>query len=48
MILFAKHKQRHRYREQKSGYYGGKQGLDELRDWDKQIYTNDTMYKVDK
>ena len=46
--LIAKYKQRHRFREQTSGYHGGKQGLDELRDWDEQIHINGTMYKVDK
>ena len=33
MTLFAKQKQRHRYREQTHGYQVGKKGWDELGDW---------------
>ena len=33
MTLFAKQKQRHRYREQPHGYQVGKKGWDELGDW---------------
>jgi len=29
------------------GYQGGKEGWDELEDWDGHIYTIDTMYKID-
>ena len=34
MILLAKQKYRHRRREQKYGYPGGKGEWDELGDWD--------------
>ena len=45
MNIFARHKQRHRCREQTYGYQERKGGWDRLRDWDEHIYT--TMYKVD-
>ena len=47
MILFTKQKQRCRCRGQTYGYQGGKAGWDELGDWDRHIYTIDTMYKID-
>ena len=34
MILFAKHKQRHRHREEMYGYQEGSEEWDELGDWD--------------
>ena len=34
MILFAKHKQRHRHREEMYGYQGESEEWDELGDWD--------------
>ena len=34
MNVFAKQKQRHRYREQTYGYQGGNGEWDELGDWD--------------
>ena len=43
MILFAKQKQTNRYRAQTYG----KDGWDELGDWDWHVYTTDTMYKID-
>ena len=47
MNLSMKQKQTHRHREQTYRYQGGKQGWDELGDWDCHIYTIDTMYKID-
>ena len=45
MNLFAKEKYRHRCREQMYEHQGGKEGGDELGDWDWYIYT--AMYKID-
>ena len=46
MILCAKLKQRHRRREQMYGYQGGK-GARGTGDWDRHIYTIDTVHKID-
>ena len=47
MILFAEQKQRRKCREQLYVYQGGKQGLEELEDWQGHMYTIDMMYKTD-
>ena len=48
MNLFAKQKQRHRRREQTYGRQGGEEGAgNELGDWGQNIFTTDTVYKID-